>query len=180
MTDQIKVDRLAGILASNPDKRFHRADMADRLSTPEVFIDLRDMTRLWPQVEASVGRRNRDLFVVRPIGRLRYGVAAVTDPFPAMLSLTYREKTIVTRLTNDANSHLLNRIAATGGLTGEAAARQLRRISAYLASVESDHLDLFELDALATEAYTRLPWAVFSEARTYARDLVPNAAVRTA
>ena len=177
INDDIRVSRVAGILIANPNMRFHRGDLARVLSTVDTQLSLRSITRVWPGIEARVVRKG--LFPVRPIGRLRYGVAACRDPLPALLSMTYRERGVLTRFNKDLSGRVLQRLSVSEDAeVAELASMQLQRIRTYVAAAERDGLDAWRLEMKALDAYRSLGWARFSAGRTYARD-EPVRAVRT-
>lgn len=168
MSDMIRLVRVVGILAANPDLRFRRADLATALTTPRVVITLRSLTRLWPQIEARLAER--DLFAVRPIGHLSYGVMATRNPLLAFLSLHDREKNIVTRLDNDRAGLVLQAMAAGGGEMGMLAQGRLNRIQTYLDAYHGSEMSTWRINMEALAAYRLIPWGTFPANRSYASD----------
>jgi hypothetical protein len=168
MSDGIRVTRIVTLLSNNTTMRFHRADLAYHLSTSQVDVDLRDITRVWPRVEADLGERG--LFAVRPIGQLRYGVMASTDPLLGFLSLGDREKHVITRLRNDRAGRVLQGIAASGGQVGVLAQDRLNRIQTYLDAYEDSEASAWKIDMKALRAYQLIPWGTFPAGRVYASD----------
>lgn len=166
MTDVYRVNRVVNLLANNHSvRRFHRYDLSVHLSDSLAFVSLRDMTRLWPRIEA--GLVGRGLFAVRPAGILSYGVMASSDPLLGYLSLNRRERSVVTRMRNDRAGRMLHAIAASGGEVGGLAAGQLERIQAYIRSFEESGTSTFTLDLAAMNALQRIPFGTFRRDLNY-------------
>lgn len=162
MSDALRVTRIVTVLAGHVEQKVSRAALAQAITTHDAPVDKRCITRLWPRVEAALGRI--DLYAIRPAGRADYGVLATRNPLIALMSMTDREKNVVTRLNNDVEGEILERLAAEAGRSSVSAALQLERARVYLDAFRNQRAGQLALHNDAVVEYNALPWATLTAA----------------
>lgn len=157
MNDALRITRIVDLMARYREHKIQRSEVIRAVTTRRVVVNGRSLTRLWPLIERGLGERG--LYAIRPSGRADYGVLATANPLVGLMSMRDREKNVITRLNNDVEGQVLERLAASSGRSAVSAALQLERARVYLSAFESQKAGMEELMGSAISEYNRLPWA---------------------